>query len=372
MTAFIARISSLDANGTLHRRKHFATSFEGIAEALGENESVERIWTNERFTVPYSFVGAAAASEGDENWGVRYLNPQLFWNLGCRGEGIKVGIADSGIDLQHKALQNTQIKGFAEFDLATGNIITTTPFDGGWHGTHCSAILAGEGSAQVLRGIAPNVSLYVAKVLEDWEGSFLSVGRALEWFKESGCDVISLSIGNPGTHEVWLDEITDLINSGAVVIAASGNEFGQTYPTRSPGNYGLSGLISVGAHGSNDQIWHRSGGGVVKWREDSYFGERFVNVPDIAAPGAAIVSAAPNGEYRLESGTSMATPHVAGMVALSLQLLRNGGQSIRPGELHKLIVESALDKGDLGYDIRFGSGTLSGNKLLSKLQSLLV
>lgn len=131
-------------------------------------------------------------------------------------------------------------------------------------------------------------------------------------------------------------------------------------------------MLSVGAHHNNDVIWHRSGGGVVSWANTSSLGGRVVHVPDVAAPGAAIIGASPNNSYRMESGTSMATPQVAGMAALVIQMIRSEGATISPSSLKKLITKSVLDRGQPGRDERFGEGLLSGELLYRNTQNYLI
>lgn len=368
---FVARTVDINKSRSPILRKVYSDTVAGILDSLDPSEDIDSIWTNQRFTVPYEKIGQAAIAERSDNWGVSSLGVERFWELGCEGKGIRVGIADSGLDFSHPTFGQTKIVEFADFDLITGDISKSIPFDSGWHGTHCAAILAGTEPDGMRRGVAPKVDLYVAKVLEGWEGSELSVASALTWFREVGCDVVSLSLGNPGQHDSWIEEISCLIDSGCLVVSASGNEFGQVYPTRSPANYGLEGLLSVGACRNGGKVWHRSGGSVIKWGEDSYFGTKQVIVPDLVAPGAEILSAAPGGTYRNESGTSMATPHVAGLAALTIQLIRQKGSSISPADLKRLFLSSTVDKGESGHDIRYGAGILSGQLLLSGAREFL-
>lgn len=337
----------------------------------GDEERVLRVWENERFTVPYSRVGAAAIVERTENWGVDAIAAGRFWERGFLGEGINVGIADSGLDKSHSVFEHTNLINFADFSLETGEIVGDDPYDSGWHGTHCASILAGAESDSMGRGVAPQCNLFVAKVLDGWDGSVLSVSKALRWFVENDCDVVSLSIGNPGTHDVWFEEMLDLVSSGCVAIVAAGNEYGEAYPTRSPGNYGIDGTISVGASKSDQGIWHRSGGGVVSWPSIGGAASRDVLVPDIVAPGAAIAGASPNHEYRVESGTSMATPHIAGLAALAIQRSRSAGYEITPDELKRVMLESCSDLGEPGADTRYGAGLFSGELLFDKLGEIL-
>jgi subtilisin family serine protease len=369
MTIFQALVSSGEIDFHIQRKIN-AESIEDILSSTRPDETIKRIWTNQVFTVPYAPIGAANASEEEENWGIDALQVDKFWNLNIRGQGIKVGIADSGIDPTHPAFSECNIEKFAEFDLNDGKIVRTDAFDSGFHGTHCAAILAGNSGDKIKRGVAPNVSLYVAKVLEEWDGSIVSVSEGLNWLRQQGCDIVSLSFGRPGSYDVWATEISDLIANNCLVVAASGNEYNETYPTRSPANYGLDGLLSVGAHSEKLKIWPASGGGEVKWKSDTVLGDRLVQVPTISAPGQSIVSAAPNNKYRRESGTSMAAPHVAGMAALVLQLLRGRNIPSSPSILSNLITTSVEDLGEVGRDYRYGYGALNGGALLENALKL--
>lgn len=171
---YIARI--ITAQG--ESRKIYSNMLSEIAEAADNEEvNIVQLWTNHRFTVPYSSIGAVADVERDINWGVEAIQVDAFWNNGFKGENIRVGIADTGIDKEHNVFERALIKDFAEFDLADGEITGANAYDGGWHGTFCSSLIVGEESDRVPRGVAPNVELYVAKVLESWEGSILSVAK---------------------------------------------------------------------------------------------------------------------------------------------------------------------------------------------------
>jgi subtilisin family serine protease len=337
---------------------------------------VDTIKENQIFTVPHNPVDVAAPVEREANWGAENLRVQEFWKLNARGQSVKVGIADTGLFRAHECFTSLNLKDFIDINIETGEISHPNPYDGAFHGTHCAGVLCGVEADGMSRGVSPDIELYFAKTFDGWSGSIISQNKALEWFHEKQCDIVSLSLGWPGLHDDWADAMFKLIQGGAIVIAASGNEYtSQRQPrTRSPGNYPFDGLISVGAYNNQQNIWAESGGGIIDWPDTSYFsGKKNIIVPSLVGPGVGITSCAPDkGKYRNESGTSMATPHIAGIAANILSYIRMKGLA-NEKMLTKQILENAIvDFGQPGSDERYGKGLLSVDKILAQLQSLAV
>jgi subtilisin family serine protease len=353
----------------------YVDSLQELDEIRSRGFQVDAVKENQIFTVPHKpDIDPAAEVEREANWGAENLRVQEFWKLKARGQSVKVGIADTGIFREHDCFASLNLKEFIDINIETGEISQPSPYDGSWHGTHCAGVICGVESDGMSRGVSPDIELYFAKTFDGWSGSIISQNKALEWFHEKQCDIVSLSLGWPGLHDDWADAMFKLVQGGAIVFVASGNEFtSQSQPqhTRSPGNYPLEGLLSVGAYNKQQNIWAESGGGIIDWPDTSYFsGKKNIIVPYFAGPGVEIISCAPKGKYRNESGTSMATPHMAGIAANILSYIRMKGLANEKILTKQIIDNAIVDAGQPGSDERYGKGLLSIDKILTQLQSL--
>ncbi len=242
--------------------------------------------------------------------------PQV-WKSGFTGKGVKVAVLDTGYDLEHPDLRGLVAAG-ADF-VGEGTVD-----DGNGHGTHVSSTIAGTGKASGgrYRGMAPDVRLYEGKVLNRFgSGTDGSVLQGMEWAVDQGVDIVNMSLGsavaNAGSDplSVALNQLS--IESGTLFVVSAGND-GDSMTIGSPG--AAEEALTVGS--------------VTKQGELSYFssqGPRSTDLaikPEIVAPGSDIVAAraagtypqaAINAYYSSLSGTSMASPHVAGAAALLAQ-----------------------------------------------------
>ncbi|MEV1328147.1 S8 family serine peptidase [Micromonospora costi] len=244
------------------------------------------------------------------------------WAAGYDGSGVKVAVLDSGIDTTHPD--------FAGRVAARRNFVTdyeTTDDDLAGHGTHVASILAGSGAASDgrYRGMAPGASLLIGKVCFSFQGLGAAcpdsaILEGLHWAAESGARVVNLSLG--ADDQPGVDPIEAAVNDltaryGTLFVAAAGNSGWVPQSVGSPAS--ADAALAVG---NVDKSGARS------W--DSGQGPRlgdYAVKPEITAPGTAITAArsatadvAPPGErYVSFSGTSMASPHVAGAAALLAQ-----------------------------------------------------
>lgn len=365
----------------------YVESLEKLDEIRSRGFEIDAVKQNQIFTIPQPHRPNAksirmtreAAETGEAeverkaNWGAEHFRVQEFWKLNARGQSVKVGIADSGIFRDHHCFSSLNLKEFIDINTQTGEIVQTLPYDGNWHGTHCAGILCGVESDGMSRGVSPDIELYFAKVVDGISGSIISLNKALEWFHEKQCDIVSLSFGWPGLHDDWADAMFKLIQGGAIVFAASGNEFMSQPPdTPSPANYPFDGLFSIGAYDKQQNIWESSGGGTIDWPDDTYFsGKKNIVVPSLTGPGVEIISCVPGkGKYDSASATSMATPHIAGIAANILSYIRMKGLANEKMLTKQIINNAIVDAGQPGDDERYGKGILSVDKIMAQLQSL--
>ncbi|MET7402958.1 S8 family serine peptidase [Dactylosporangium sp. NPDC005572] len=225
------------------------------------------------------------------------------WARGLTGKGVKVAVLDTGVDLDHP-------------DLA-GRVSTTASFvpgetvdDGNGHGTHTISTVGGTGAEP---GVAPDADLIAGKVLSDagtGEDSWVIAG--MEWAVAQHAKVVSMSLGDSlpsdGTDPVSTALNTLSAQSGTLFVVAAGNT-GAEAAMGAPGV--ADAALTVAAVDRDDQLAYFSSRG-------PRYGDYGLK-PDIAAPGVDITAAAPGGGYATMSGTSMATPHVAGAAAILAQ-----------------------------------------------------
>ncbi len=278
---------------------------------------------------------------------------------GLAGSGVGICVVDTGADPAHEQIAPRTVT-FKDF-VGT----RTTAYDDHGHGTHVMSIAAGDGgggsSAATFRGVAPGATLYAAKVLDSsGYGSDSQVIAGIQWcHDQAGVQVLSMSLGDTVVSD-GSDPVSDAVNAavsgGDVVVVAAGNSGDGPGTIAAPGV--ASGALTIGAASDwsapvgtarhDDGIWlaaFSSRGPVV--------GTTRVK-PDIVAPGVSVTAAksgTANG-YVTMSGTSMATPYVAGAVALGLEAV----PAVTPAQVKSAIMSSAADRGAAGADNDWGAG----------------
>ena len=259
------------------------------------------------------------------SWGLTRLGIEQLWAAGFDGKGVVVGHLDTGVDDTHPALKKA-IAAFAEFDLAGDKVPNAKPHDSGEHGTHTAGTIVGRPGPKGSFGVAPGAKLASAMVIEG--GQVIDrILAGMDWIVANGCRILSMSLGLRGFTPAFQQIVDALRTAGVLPIIAVGNEGPLT--SRSPGNYET--VLSVGAMDSTDLVAGFSGS------------ERFNRpvdplVPDLVAPGVAVLSCVPGGGFAEMDGSSMATPHVAGLAAVLLQA--KPGATI--AQLEQAIIKSCV------------------------------
>lgn len=228
-----------------------------------------------------------------QQWPVEKIQLPAAWDLTMGARTVKVAVVDTGIDSQHPDLAG-QVVGGRDF---VNN--DSDPDDDMGHGTHVAGTIAALTNNGVgVAGIAGGASLLAVKVLgSNGSGTVAAIADGINYAVQQGAKVINLSLGSPQSSTTLASAINSALAAGVTVVAAAGNDGTSTpmYPAA------IKGVIAVGATDSSDNRSSFSNYG--SW-------------VTVAAPGSNILSTYPGGRYQAMNGTSMASPHVAGVAAL--------------------------------------------------------
>lgn len=300
---------------------------EKLAGALAGRPEVARIDADDKVELPKPAEGKREKTAADAvEWNIdRIKAPQVWDQLGVRGEGIVVANIDSGVDYTHPAVNN-QYRGkkadgsydhaYNWFDPA-GVCTTAAPCDNNDHGTHTMGTMVGDDGGANKIGVAPGAKWIAAKGCESNSCSEASLLASGQWIvaptdlngqnprPDLAPHIVNNSWGGTG-GDTWYQEIVNTWRAAGIFPAFSNGNSGPGCSTSgSPGDYASS--YSSGAFDINNAIASFSSrgagpGGIIK--------------PNIAAPGVNVRSSVPGGAYEAFSGTSMASPHTAAAVAL--------------------------------------------------------
>jgi len=307
----------------------YTNAFNGLALDISKEESemlkdlpgVKNVYPN--YEVHATMMNTVPQVNADKVWALdEYGNPT--------GEGITIAVIDTGIDYTHPDFGSCESfpcdKVIGGYDFANDD---DDPIDDIGHGTHVASISAGNG---VLTGIAPDAKLYAYKVLDQYgsgtmEGVIAGIDRAVDPNNDGDTsdhvDIINMSLGGYGNPDDAISQAADrAVAAGVVTVIAAGNAGPSEQTIGSPGTART--VITVGAVDKNDEIAEFSSRGPVVWDGG------MINKPDVVAPGVDVCAAQYDGwlderhcnddeDHIAISGTSMATPVVAGAVALLKQ-----------------------------------------------------
>lgn len=243
------------------------------------------------------------------------VEPRLItWNINRVGYGNGIGktawIIDSGIDFNHPDLtvDNARSRSFVNGQ--------TSADDANGHGTHVAGIIGAKNNSIGMLGVASGATLVSLRVLDsDGVGSISSIIQALAYVNTHGKagDVVNISLGEEGTSEILDDQVYSTASKGIFITIAAGND---TEPAvkYSPARVNGPNIFTVSAIDSLD-----------RFASFSNYGN---DVVDFAAPGVRIPSTYSQGRYAILSGTSMAAPHVAGLLLLNGRNIRTSGTAL--------------------------------------------
>ncbi|MGW3493768.1 S8 family serine peptidase [Streptomyces sp. NPDC001020] len=290
---------------------------------------------------------------------VAQMGAPSAWAAGYDGKGVKIAVLDTGVDATHPDLKNQVV---AEKNFTA----SADARDRQGHGTHVASTAAGTGakSGGTYKGVAPGAKLLNGKVLDDdGVGDDSGILAGMEWAAEQGADIVNLSLGSqdsPGVDPLEAEVNKLSAQKGILFAVAAGNDGPQTLS--SPGS--ADAALTVGAVDGNDRLADFSGTG-------PRVGDGAIK-PDVTAPGVDITAAAAPGSalvrevgerppgYLTISGTSMATPHVAGAAAI----LKQEHPDWTYAELKGALTGSAKGGGYTPYEQ--GAGRVSVDKAIKQ------
>ncbi len=305
----------------------YVKATKDVIEAIAQREDVEYIIEN--FEVPLADIVSSEKKSSETEaieWNILKVRADSCWMIGYTGEGVIIGHMDTGVDVNHPALAGKWLSPYW-YDPVNNQ---PNPYDDHGHGTHTmGTILGGDGLGpfQYDIGVAPGAKFVTCKICNA-SGSCPTAAihagfqKQAEW-KSQGVNIVASSNswgGGMTSTEFWQD-VLNWRNLGIIPVFAIGNE--GTTSNRTPGNFPTT--IGVGATDANDYIASFSSRGPAPnqppWNDPQYWPRPDWNLtkPNISAPGASVNSSLPGGSYGTMSGTSMATPHVAGAIAILYQ-----------------------------------------------------
>ncbi|MBI3943773.1 MAG: S8 family peptidase [Chloroflexi bacterium] len=304
-------------------------------QKLASQDNVVAIWYDE---IVYTCLNVT----------VPIIEAPKVWEAGFKGKGVKIGIVDTGVDDTHPDL--------------LGRVVLTKDFSGegykdnNGHGTHVASTVAGNGSASNGNyvGVAPEASILAAKVLKgDGSGRMSDVIAGVEWALEQGAQVINLSLGSSGSSD-GQDALSVACNAavdhGVVMCVAAGNDGPAASTVGAPG--AAEKAITVGATSDTSPDFS----GITDFSSRGPTADGRIK-PDIAFPGLNVTAARATGTamgrpvdnfYTTASGTSMATPHCTGSVALLLQ----ANPGMKPADVKDRIMKTARTIAELAPTVQ--------------------
>ncbi|WP_437101931.1 S8 family peptidase [Streptomyces sp. enrichment culture] len=345
--------------GTL-RRSLTALNADAVQIPAGDTAGLwDAVTDGDKTASGIAHVWLDGVREASLDKSVPQIGAPTAWKAGYTGKGVKVAVLDTGVDTRHVDLKDQVI--------ASRNFTTAADAaDHFGHGTHVASIVAGTGakSGGKYKGVAPDAKLLNGKVLDDSGfGDDSGILAGMEWAAGQGADVINLSLGGydtPGIDPLEAEVNKLSAEKGVLFAIAAGNDGPQS--VGSPGS--ADAALTVGAVDDKDRLADfsstgpRVGDGAIK--------------PDVTAPGVDITAAAAAGSvideevgqkpegYLTISGTSMATPHVAGAAAILKQRHPDWGYAELKGAL------TGSTKGGKYTAFEQGSGRIQVDKALDQ------
>lgn len=276
------------------------------------------------------------------------IDAETAWEK-ATGEGVIVGLLDTGTDGTHPDLAGQLVEGYDPYRGTT--IDPTIDYDSDGHGTHTAGIIAAKDDDQGVVGLAPDAKIMPIRIFNPYYVGDYAVAEGILWAVDHGADVLSNSWGGGGYSNILKDAFDYALTHNVVVVASAGNDTTDQF-WHYPSAY--TGVIGVAASNAVDEI--------------TYFSSRGEYV-SVAAPGNNVISSIPlrlagsggvEGEpYAYWAGTSMACPYVSALAAL----IKEEYPQANVYQIRKMIEEGAVDIEEDDYDTAAGYGRISSDSL---------
>jgi|GEM_PF-2558492 len=287
-----------------------------------------------------------------------YGNPTLSPAGISGGEGVTVAVLDTG-SINHpdfiRADGSKVITGCIDFSQRKAPQVDGVCADGHGHGTHVTGTVAAAGGVdgRGVFGVAPGASVLSYKVLNDRGAGYADdIAAAITLAADRGAQIISMSLGSSAPSQIELEAIRYAQSRGALVIAAAGNSGPNADTIGYPGAFAE--VVAVASLNPTEIVSAYSSRGITDG-DDNLIVEREV---EVAGPGQNVISTYKDGGYATMSGTSMATPHIAGLAAKMWQGSASATRAwlVTQSKAHDITSAEQINNAGVGYDIAAGHG----------------
>jgi thermitase len=311
-----------------------------IPHSANVEEMIQQYQTNPsvRFAEP-NYIAHAMKIPNDPSygsqWGLPKIDAPQAWDTTTGSSSIMLSVLDTGVDYDHPDLDGGKVRTDIDWDFYNND---DDAMDDHGHGTHCAGILGADTDNGVgVAGLNWLCQILPLKVLNNsGAGYYSDIADGITYATDHGAKVLSLSLGGPSWSSAMVGAVDYAYSNNVIIVAASGNDYAQklVYPAA------YNEVIMVGASDSND---------------DRAVFSNYNTELDVMAPGVNIYSTLWDNTYANMSGTSMATPHVAGLAGLILA--RN--PSLNNEEIRQISRQFADDIENPGWDIYSGYGRIN-------------
>ncbi|GAE35782.1 S8 family serine peptidase [Halalkalibacter akibai] len=304
---------------------------------LRNNRHIDKIEENSVYTLEETLVDVVPTLQDhgvfqttQSQWNIHAVKAKKAWDEGVTGKGVRIAVVDTGIS-PHPQLNI--FGGVSTLDY------TTSWSDDNGHGTHVAGTIGARNLNNRVIGVAPEAQLFAVKALnKDGIGSLRSIMQAIEWSIANQMDIINFSLGTNQASEILEELLNQAQEKGILIVGASGNTGNAQGTDNSVSSLAkYEPVIAVGAVSQE-----------LKRASFSSTGKEV----EFSAPGVEIFSTYLNGQYAVANGTSQATPHISGILAL----LKQKYPTLTNKELRSKLQEYALDLGLSGRDSWYGYG----------------